>query len=98
MHDCTTLAAPAASLCVQLLKDGGLKDIVGVPTSIRTYEQAKSEGQGWEGAGWLRDLRSLQAPASPAPGAGLQHRIAQHRRQARCRHGVVHTCCASVRA
>lgn len=28
----------------QLLKDGTLKDIVGVPTSIRTYEQAKSLG------------------------------------------------------
>jgi len=31
---------------LQLLKDGGLKDIVGVPTSIRTYEQAKSEALG----------------------------------------------------
>lgn len=34
---------------LQLLKDGGLKDIVGVPTSIRTYEQAKSEWQRQEG-------------------------------------------------
>jgi hypothetical protein len=29
----------------QLLKDGTLKDIVGVPTSVRTYEQAKSLGE-----------------------------------------------------
>ena len=48
---CVPLAQWANLLCpflllfmlLQLLKDGGLKDIVGVPTSIRTYEQAKSE-------------------------------------------------------
>jgi ribose 5-phosphate isomerase A len=37
-------AAFAVDRIGQLLKDGTLKDIVGVPTSIRTYEQAKSLG------------------------------------------------------
>lgn len=37
-------AAFAVDRIGQLLKDGSLKDIVGVPTSIRTYEQAKSLG------------------------------------------------------
>lgn len=36
-------AAFAVDRIGQLLKDGELKDIVGVPTSIRTYEQALSE-------------------------------------------------------
>lgn len=35
-------AAFAVDKIGQLLKDGTLKDIVGVPTSIRTYEQALS--------------------------------------------------------
>lgn len=35
-------AAFAVDKIGQLLKDGELKDIVGVPTSIRTYEQALS--------------------------------------------------------
>ena len=30
----------------QLMKEGTLTNIVGVPTSIRTYEQAKSECPG----------------------------------------------------
>ncbi|KAK9908930.1 hypothetical protein WJX75_004851 [Coccomyxa subellipsoidea] len=37
-------AAFAVDKIGQLLKDGTLKDIVGVPTSIRTYEQALSLG------------------------------------------------------
>lgn len=37
-------AAYAVDRIGQLLKEGVLKDIVGVPTSIRTYEQAKSLG------------------------------------------------------
>jgi ribose 5-phosphate isomerase A len=37
-------AAFAVDRIGQLLKDGTLKDIIGVPTSIRTYEQAKSLG------------------------------------------------------
>ncbi len=37
-------AAFAVDRIGQLLKEGKLKDIVGVPTSIRTYEQAKSLG------------------------------------------------------
>eukprot|EP00887_Chlorella_sp_A99_P006137 scaffold22.g6137.t1 len=37
-------AAFAVDRIGQLLKDGTLKDIVGVPTSIRTYEQAKRLG------------------------------------------------------
>lgn len=37
-------AAFAVDRLGQLLKDGQLKDIVGVPTSVRTYEQAKSLG------------------------------------------------------
>ncbi len=37
-------AAYAVDRIGQLLKDGTLKDIVGVPTSVRTYEQAKSLG------------------------------------------------------
>ena len=36
-------AAFAVDRIGQLLKEGGLKDIVGVPTSVRTYEQAKGE-------------------------------------------------------
>lgn len=41
-------AAFAVDRIGQLLKEGGLKDIVGVPTSVRTYEQAKSElAVGW---------------------------------------------------
>lgn len=36
-------AAFAVDRIGQLLKDGTLKDIIGVPTSIRTYEQAKSK-------------------------------------------------------
>ena len=36
-------AAFAVERIGQLLKDGQLKDIVGVPTSIRTYEQAKGQ-------------------------------------------------------
>lgn len=35
-------AAFAVERIGQLLKDGTLKDLVAVPTSIRTYEQAKS--------------------------------------------------------
>lgn len=35
-------AAFAVDRIGELLKDGTLTDIVGVPTSIRTYEQAKS--------------------------------------------------------
>jgi hypothetical protein len=35
-------AAFAVDRIGQLLKEGSLKDIVGVPTSIRTYEQALS--------------------------------------------------------
>ena len=38
-------AAFAVDRIGQLLKEGGLTDIVGVPTSVRTYEQAKSERQ-----------------------------------------------------
>ena len=38
-------AAFAVDRIGQLLKDGELKDIVGVPTSIRTYEQAKGESK-----------------------------------------------------
>ena len=34
-------AAFAVDRIGQLLKDGSLTDIVGVPTSVRTYEQAK---------------------------------------------------------
>lgn len=37
-------AAFAVDRIGQLMKEGTLKDIVGVPTSIRTYEQAKSLG------------------------------------------------------
>lgn len=37
-------AAFAVDRIGQLLKEGKLKDIVGVPTSIRTYEQAKGLG------------------------------------------------------
>lgn len=37
-------AAFAVDRIGQLLKDGTLTDIIGVPTSIRTYEQAKSLG------------------------------------------------------
>ncbi|KAG2489640.1 hypothetical protein HYH03_011919 [Edaphochlamys debaryana] len=37
-------AAFAVDRIGQLLKEGKLKDIIGVPTSIRTYEQAKSLG------------------------------------------------------
>ena len=37
-------AAFAVDRIGELLKSGELKDIVGVPTSVRTYEQAKSEG------------------------------------------------------
>ena len=36
-------AAFAVARIGQLLKEGKLSDIVAVPTSIRTYEQAKSE-------------------------------------------------------
>ena len=36
-------AAFAVERIGQLLKEGTLKDIVGVPTSIRTYEQAQGE-------------------------------------------------------
>ena len=36
-------AAFAVARIGQLLKDGKLKDIIAVPTSIRTYEQAQSE-------------------------------------------------------
>jgi hypothetical protein len=39
-------AAFAVDRIGQLLKEGGLTDIVGVPTSVRTYEQAKSERPG----------------------------------------------------
>jgi hypothetical protein len=42
-------AAFAVDRIGSLLKSGELKDIVGVPTSIRTYEQAKSELNGWGG-------------------------------------------------
>lgn len=35
-------AAFAVERIASLLKDGTLKDLVAVPTSIRTYEQAKS--------------------------------------------------------
>jgi ribose 5-phosphate isomerase A len=37
-------AAFAVDRIGQLMKEGSLKDIIGVPTSIRTYEQAKSLG------------------------------------------------------
>ena len=37
-------AAFAVDRIGELLKDGTLKDIVAVPTSIRTYEQALSKG------------------------------------------------------
>ena len=37
-------AAFAVDRIGQLLKDGTLKNIIGVPTSIRTYEQAKALG------------------------------------------------------
>lgn len=37
-------AAFAVDRIGQLLKEGKLKNIIGVPTSIRTYEQAKSLG------------------------------------------------------
>uniref|UniRef100_A0A383VTM0 ribose-5-phosphate isomerase n=1 Tax=Tetradesmus obliquus TaxID=3088 RepID=A0A383VTM0_TETOB len=37
-------AAFAVDRIGQLMKEGTLKDIIGVPTSIRTYEQAKSLG------------------------------------------------------
>lgn len=37
-------AAFAVDRIGELLKSGELKDIVGVPTSIRTFEQAQSEG------------------------------------------------------
>ena len=36
-------AAFAVERIGQLLKEGTLKDIVGIPTSIRTYEQAQGE-------------------------------------------------------
>ena len=39
-------AAFAVDRIGQLMKEGTLKDIIGVPTSIRTYEQAKSERGG----------------------------------------------------
>lgn len=48
---------------LQLLKDGGLKDIVGVPTSIRTYEQAKSEWQRQQGV-----AAALAASTLPSDG------------------------------
>ena len=37
-------AAFAVDRLGELLKDGTLKDVVAVPTSIRTYEQALSKG------------------------------------------------------
>ena len=46
-------AAFAVERIGQLLKEGTLKDIVGVPTSIRTYEQA--QGEHACAHGWLSD-------------------------------------------
>lgn len=53
-------AAFAVDRIGQLMKEGTLKDIVGVPTSIRTYEQAKSESL----AGREGSAATAPAPAS----------------------------------
>lgn len=51
------------------LKDGSLKDIIAVPTSIRTFEQAKVSG---ERAHALRLEGGLGAPRNRPPGAVSQ--------------------------
>lgn len=43
-------AAFAVDRIGELLKNGTLKDIVGVPTSIRTYEQVRGWGSALSGA------------------------------------------------
>ena len=73
-------AAFAVDRIGQLLKDGQLKDIVGVPTSIRTYEQAKSE-RGRRGG--RRGGRAGEAApeGATAPRCGADVRAAAQGRQ-----------------
>ena len=77
-------AAFAVDRIGQLLREGGLKDIVGVPTSIRTYEQAKSErawlgaGGGWKGCacrleGGLRGCAVLAREGTKAGAVAFLH-------------------------
>ena len=68
-------AAFAVERIGQLLKEGTLKDLVAVPTSIRTYEQAKSapaslnsqDLRGQTICNALRSLVAMQALASHWP-------------------------------
>ena len=69
-------AAFAVDRIGELLKSGELKDIVGVPTSIRTFEQAQSECP-WAATPSWRARRAVsratgQMPARWRPGWAWQ--------------------------